>query len=47
MNCAIGGLLRIIVNKGEEDRGPAQPSFSYKTSDYWAQSVSIGLEFRF
>jgi len=27
--------------------GPAQPTFSFNTSDFWAQSVSIGLGYRF
>lgn len=30
-----------------DSTGPAQPSFSFKTSDYWAQSVSFGVEMRF
>jgi hypothetical protein len=30
-----------------EPVGPAQPSFSFNTSDFWAQSVSVGLEVRF
>jgi len=27
--------------------GPAQPTFSFNTSDFWAQSVSVGLTYRF
>lgn len=27
--------------------GPAQPAFSFTTSDFWAQSVSIGFAYRF
>jgi hypothetical protein len=27
--------------------GPAQPSFSFNTSDFWAQSVSVGVVVRF
>jgi hypothetical protein len=28
-------------------RGPAQPSFSFNRSDFWAQGVGLGLEVRF
>jgi hypothetical protein len=28
-------------------QGPAQPSFSFNTSDFWAQGVNIGLSVRF
>lgn len=32
----------------EVDRsGPGQPSFAFETSSYWAQSLSLGIEFRF
>jgi hypothetical protein len=27
--------------------GPAQPSFRFKSSDFWAQGVDLGLSFRF
>jgi hypothetical protein len=27
--------------------GPAQPTFSFNTSDFWAQSLSIGFAYRF
>jgi Putative beta barrel porin-7 (BBP7) len=27
--------------------GPAQPTFSFNTTDFWAQTVSIGLAYRF
>jgi hypothetical protein len=27
--------------------GPAQPAFLLNRSDFWAQGVSIGLEFRY
>ncbi len=27
--------------------GPARPSFAFHTSDYWAQGLNAGLEFRF
>lgn len=28
-------------------RGPAQPSFKFNSSDFWAQGVNVGLAFRF
>jgi hypothetical protein len=27
--------------------GPAEPHFSFRTTDFWAQGISFGLEFRF
>jgi hypothetical protein len=27
--------------------GPAEPTFSFHTTDFWAQTVSIGLAYRF
>src|SRR5262249_6596375 len=27
--------------------GPAQPSFSFRHSDFWAQGLNLGVEFRF
>jgi hypothetical protein len=27
--------------------GAAQPTFNFKTNDFWAQTVSIGLAYRF
>jgi hypothetical protein len=27
--------------------GPAQPSFNFNTTDFWAQTLSIGLAYRF
>jgi hypothetical protein len=27
--------------------GPARPSFSFKETDFWAQGVSLGFEFRY
>jgi hypothetical protein len=27
--------------------GPAQPSFSFRQSDFWAQGLNLGVEFRF
>lgn len=28
-------------------RGPAQPSFKFNSSDFWAQGINEGLVFRF
>jgi hypothetical protein len=28
-------------------KGPAEPSFRFKSSDFWAQGLSVGLAFRF
>lgn len=28
-------------------QGPAQPSFKFKSSDFWAQGINVGLAFRF
>ncbi len=28
-------------------QGPAQPSFKFNTSDFWAQGINVGLGFRF
>jgi opacity protein-like surface antigen len=28
-------------------QGPAQPSFKFKSSDFWAQGINVGLSFRF
>lgn len=30
-----------------EPSGPSRPSFSFNTSDYWAQSIGIGFDLRF
>jgi len=27
--------------------GPAQPTFNFNTTDFWAQTLSIGLAYRF
>jgi hypothetical protein len=27
--------------------GPAQPSFKFNSSDFWAQGLNVGLAFRF
>jgi hypothetical protein len=27
--------------------GPQEPSFKFKSSDFWAQGLSLGLAFRF
>ena len=27
--------------------GPAQPTFSFSTTDFWAQTLSVGLAYRF
>jgi hypothetical protein len=27
--------------------GPQEPSFRFKSSDFWAQGLSVGLEFRY
>jgi hypothetical protein len=27
--------------------GPAQPSFTQRTSDFWAQGLNLGLEYQF
>ena len=28
-------------------QGPAQPSFKFNSSDFWAQGINVGLSFRF
>ena len=28
-------------------QGSAQPSFKFKSSDFWAQGINVGLSFRF
>ena len=27
--------------------GPARPAFTFKDSDFWAQGINFGLEFRY
>ncbi|MEW6284538.1 MAG: BBP7 family outer membrane beta-barrel protein [Candidatus Eremiobacterota bacterium] len=27
--------------------GPAEPSFKFKSSDFWAQGINVGLSVRF
>ena len=27
--------------------GPARPAFNFRQSDFWAQGLNLGLEFRF
>ena len=28
-------------------QGPAQPTFKFNSSDFWAQGINVGLAFRF
>ena len=28
-------------------QGPAEPSFKFNSSDFWAQGINVGLDFRF
>jgi hypothetical protein len=35
------------VDPNAEPQGPAQPTFKFNSSDFWAQGINVGLMFRF
>lgn len=41
------GRLSFTGDPPSPPTGPAQPSFKFSTSDFWAQGINVGLAFRF
>ena len=42
-----GGLLPCFAGCVPPQQDAAEPSFKFKSSDFWAQGINVGLAFRF